>query len=101
MLRKFRVGEAPTGPAWKEAAEHTSDLGEAFTINEYFVTRPEMMLGKMRYTGRMYRDNEPTLEPDARIEARKKSFCLRLNDHATSNRIQCPFLCGALPAVFR
>ncbi len=66
MLRKLHAGEAPTGPAWKETAEHTNDLGEAFTINEYFVARPEMMLGRMRFSGRMYRDNEPTLESDGR-----------------------------------
>ena len=66
MLRKLRPGEAPTGPAWKETASYTNDIGEAFTINEYFAARPEMMLGQLRLTGRMYRDNEPTLEPDGR-----------------------------------
>jgi hypothetical protein len=66
MLRKLRPGEAPTGPAWKETASYTNDIGEAFTINEYFAARPEMMLGRLRLTGRMYRDNEPTLEPDGR-----------------------------------
>lgn len=66
MLRKLRPGETPTGPIWKETASHTNDQGEAFTINEYFAARPEMMLGQMRLTGRMYRDNEPTLEADGR-----------------------------------
>jgi N12 class adenine-specific DNA methylase len=66
MLRKLRPGETPTGPAWKETASHSNDQGEAFTINEYFAARPEMMLGRMRLTGRMYRDNEPTLEADGR-----------------------------------
>jgi N12 class adenine-specific DNA methylase/prefoldin subunit 5 len=66
MLRKLRPGEAPTGSAWKETADYTSDLGEAFTLNEYFAARPEMMLGQMRLSGRMYRDNEPTLESDKR-----------------------------------
>jgi N12 class adenine-specific DNA methylase len=66
MLRKLRAGEAPTGPAWKQTADYSNDLGEAFTINEYFAARPEMMLGQMRLVGRMYRDNEPTLEPDGR-----------------------------------
>ncbi|MEO8426129.1 MAG: DEAD/DEAH box helicase [Verrucomicrobiota bacterium] len=66
MLRKLCRGEAPTGPAWKTTDSHTNDTGEAFTINEYFVARPEMMLGQMRLTGRMYRDNEPTLEADGR-----------------------------------
>ena len=64
MLRKLRPGEAPTGPAWKETTSYANDTGEAFTINEYFAARPDMMLGRMRLTGRMYRDNEPTLEPD-------------------------------------
>jgi SAM-dependent methyltransferase len=66
MLRKLRPGETPAGPAWKETAEHTNDNGEAFTINEYFVARPDMMLGQMRLTGGMYGGNEPTLEPDGR-----------------------------------
>lgn len=66
MLRKLRPGESPTGPAWKETASYTNDIGEAFTINEYFAARPEMMLGQLRLTGRMYRDNEPTLDPDGR-----------------------------------
>jgi N12 class adenine-specific DNA methylase len=66
MLRKLRPGEATAGPAWNETASHTNDQGDEFTINEYFATRPEMMLGRMRFTGRMYRDNEPTLEPDDR-----------------------------------
>src|SRR5947209_3791585 len=66
MLRRLRPGEAPAGPAWKETADYTNDIGEAFTINEYFAARPEMMLGRMRLSGRMYRDNEPTLESDKR-----------------------------------
>ncbi len=66
MLRKLRAGEAPTGTAWKETADYANDIGEAFTLNEYFATRPEMMLGRMRLSGRMYRDNEPTLESDKR-----------------------------------
>ena len=66
LLRRLRPGEALTGPAWKETADYTNDLGENFTINEYFAARPEMMLGRMRLSGRMYRDNEPTLEPGGR-----------------------------------
>jgi len=66
MLRKLRPGEAPVGPSWKAIDSFTNDLEEAFTINEYFVARPEMMLGRMRLAGRMYRDGEPTLESDGR-----------------------------------
>ncbi|HWD90780.1 MAG TPA: DEAD/DEAH box helicase [Verrucomicrobiae bacterium] len=66
MLRKLRQGEPPVGATWKETAEYTNDLGEGFTLNEYFAMRPDMMLGKMRLAGSMYRDNEPTLEADGR-----------------------------------
>jgi N12 class adenine-specific DNA methylase/SAM-dependent methyltransferase len=66
MLRKLSPGEAPTGAAWKETAGYTSDIGEVFTVNEYFAARPEMMLGQMRLGGGMYGGNEPTLEPDGR-----------------------------------
>jgi N12 class adenine-specific DNA methylase len=66
MLRKLRPGELPCGPAWKATVNYTNDLKENFALNEYFAAHPEMMLGKMRLSGRMYRDNEPTLEPDGR-----------------------------------
>ena len=64
MLRKLRDGESPSGPAWKAAVNFTNDRNENFALNEYFAAHPEMMLGNMRLSGRMYRDNEPTLEPD-------------------------------------
>jgi len=66
MLRKLRPGEGPSGQAWKQTASHTNDVGEAFTLNEYFAARPEMMLGQMRLGGGMYGGNEPTLEADGR-----------------------------------
>ena len=66
MLRKLPPGEGPSGQAWKQTASHTNDVGEAFTLNEYFAARPEMMLGQMRLSGGMYGGNEPTLEPDGR-----------------------------------
>src|SRR5580658_1658979 len=66
MLRRLRPRELPAGPAWKETANHANDVGEPFTINEYFADRPEMMLGQMRLTGGMYGGNEPTLESNGR-----------------------------------
>jgi N12 class adenine-specific DNA methylase len=66
MLRKLRPGEAPTGPTWKETGNFTGDGGDTIAINEYFAARPHMMLGRMRLARGMYRDNEPTLEPDRR-----------------------------------
>lgn len=67
MLRKLHSGETPRGPAWREVREFTNHNWEKIPINEYFVERPRLMLGHLQLTGRMYRDNEPTLEPDGRV----------------------------------
>lgn len=69
MLRKLHPGEAPRGPAWREVREYQNHNWETIPINEYFVERPHLMLGHLQLTGRMYRDNEPTLEPDGRVLA--------------------------------
>jgi N12 class adenine-specific DNA methylase len=66
MLRKLRAGESPRGPVWKMATDFTNDRQEKFSINEYFATHPEMMLGQMRLARGMYRDGEPVLVPDDR-----------------------------------
>jgi N12 class adenine-specific DNA methylase len=66
MFRKLRAGEKPSGPAWKAAVDYTGEQKEKFSLNEYFVAHPEMMLGKMRLARGMYRDGEPVLVPDGR-----------------------------------
>jgi len=66
MLRKLNPGESPSGPAWKQTAEYVNNKGESIYINEYFVQHPRMMLGTMKLSGSMYRDNEPTLVSDGR-----------------------------------
>ena len=103
MLRKLHCGEAPTGPAWKQTATHANDLGEAFTINEYFAVRPEMMLGRIRLTGRMYRDGEPTLEPDERNLSEALAQAVeRLPQniyHAHARQIEEPTLEETIPAL--
>jgi N12 class adenine-specific DNA methylase len=66
MLRKLRAGESLRGPVWKMATDFTNDRQEKFSINEYFATHPEMMLGQMRLARGMYRDGEPVLVPDDR-----------------------------------
>ena len=66
MLRKLRPGEPPIGHHWKATTDYINDLGQSMPLNEYFVAHPEMMLGRMRLSGSMYRENEPTLESDGR-----------------------------------
>jgi N12 class adenine-specific DNA methylase/predicted RNA methylase len=66
MLRKLRAGEPPCGATWKTTAKFANDRNEEFSLNEYFVAHPEMMLGKMRLARGLYRNDEPTLEPEAR-----------------------------------
>ncbi len=67
MLRKLHLGETPKGSAWCEVRDFTNHNFIKIPINEYFVERPHMMLGHLQLTGRMYRDNEPTLEGDGRV----------------------------------
>jgi N12 class adenine-specific DNA methylase len=67
MLRRLHPGETPRGPAWREVRDFTNHNWEKIPINEYFVERPHLMLGHLQLTGRMYRDNEPTLEGDGRV----------------------------------
>jgi hypothetical protein len=57
-------GELPRGPAWLERSQIETSAGEVLWINEYFAAHPEMMLGEMRLSGRMYQRGEPTLVPD-------------------------------------
>src|SRR6185295_1883124 len=64
MLRRLGPGERRSGPPWIETGCRSQ--GEAIRINEYFLARPHMMLGEMQLTGRMYRNNEPTLVSDGR-----------------------------------
>ncbi|OYV61790.1 MAG: hypothetical protein B7Z71_03895 [Acidocella sp. 21-58-7] len=61
FLRKRVPGEQPfPGADWLNTKEIQTPDGPA-TINEYFADHPDMMLGEMRLTRGMYRDNEPTL----------------------------------------
>ena len=102
MLRKLRTGEVPTGTTWKETSAYTNDIGEVFTLNEYFATRPKMMLGQMRLTGGMYGGNEPTLEPHGRNleEALAQATEKRPQGiyETRSNKIAEPTLEEAIPA---
>jgi SAM-dependent methyltransferase len=66
ILRKRLLGERPQGPSWKAIAEITNSQGECVSVNEYFATHPELMLGEMRFAGRMYHRNELTLVSDGR-----------------------------------
>jgi N12 class adenine-specific DNA methylase len=66
VLRKRHPGELPSGPAWKAIVATLNSSGDEISINEYFASRPRMMLGEMRLEGRMYRDHEPTLVSNGR-----------------------------------
>jgi len=61
FLRKRAPGAQPAGEFWTQLGTVDSPDG-TIAINEYFARHPEMMLGKMKLEGSMYRGNEPTLE---------------------------------------
>jgi N12 class adenine-specific DNA methylase len=60
FLRKRAPGEQPSGESWQNLETIETPDGP-ITINEYFVRHPELMLGTMQLSGRMYRGGEPAL----------------------------------------
>jgi len=66
MLRKLRAGESPCGVSWKTSPKCTNAQNEKFSLNEYFIAHPEMMLGTMRLARGLYSKDEPTLQPGGR-----------------------------------
>jgi N12 class adenine-specific DNA methylase len=61
FLRKRAPGAEPAGHVWRSLEIIDSPDGPV-AINEYYARHPEMMLGKMKLEGTMYRGAEPTLE---------------------------------------
>jgi hypothetical protein len=57
----MRPERQPAGHAWRKLEMIDSPDGP-IAVNEYYARHPEMMLGKMKLEGTMYRGAEPTLE---------------------------------------
>ncbi len=66
FLRKRFPDEPRSGPAWMELATVTNTKEENIPVNEFFAARPQLMLGEMQLTGRMYRQGEPSLVSNGR-----------------------------------
>ena len=60
FLRKRALGAQASGQAWQKLEEIDTSDGPIW-VNEYFAHHPEMMLGRMKLEGTMYRGAEPTL----------------------------------------
>ena len=61
FLRKRAPGAQPSAEQWRRLEAIDSEDGP-IEVNEYFARHPEMMLGRMKLSGTMYRGAEPTLE---------------------------------------
>src|SRR6266571_1150212 len=61
FLQKRRPGQEQQGERWLDAQPVELD-GQIIPLNEYYVRRPDMMLGTLALTGTMYRGKEPTLD---------------------------------------
>jgi N12 class adenine-specific DNA methylase len=66
ILRKRTLEEPTDAPAWEKSVSYKNDKGEEMLLNEYFVERPEQMLGRMALEGTMYGRNEAALIGDGR-----------------------------------
>ncbi len=61
FLKKRQPGTQSAAHAWQSLGVVESEDG-AILVNEYYARNPEIMLGKMKLEGTMYRGAEPTLE---------------------------------------
>ena len=73
FLRKRTPGAKPAGQAWRRLETIDSENGH-IEINEYFAHHPQMMLGKMKLDGTMYRGAEPTLVGELTPELLKRTI---------------------------
>ncbi len=72
FMRKRAPGALPSGEAWQHLETIDSPDGP-IEVNEYYARHPEMMLGKMKLEGTMYRGAEPTLEGQLTPELLKQA----------------------------
>jgi N12 class adenine-specific DNA methylase len=61
FLQKRSPGDPPRGESWLKLSPIDTADGP-IEVNEYFARHPQMMLGRMKLDGTMYRGAEPTLE---------------------------------------
>lgn len=61
FLQKLREGEEADRSWVNTGTVRDEASGEEIPLNEYFIERPEMMLGKMALAGTMYRGGQATL----------------------------------------
>jgi N12 class adenine-specific DNA methylase len=72
FLRKRAPGAQATGHSWRKFQTIDSE-DSPIEVNEYFAHHPEMMLGKMKLDGTMYRGAEPTLAGELTPELLKRA----------------------------
>jgi N12 class adenine-specific DNA methylase len=72
FLKKRQPGAQPAGEAWQKLETIDTPDGP-IAVNEYFARHPDMMLGKMKLEGTMYRGAEPTLEGQLTPEILRKA----------------------------
>ena len=76
FLRRRPAGAEQGGHAWRGLEMIDSPDGP-IAVNEYYARHPEMMLGKMKLEGTMYRGSEPTLEGELTPELLRRAVeCL-------------------------
>lgn len=69
ILRKRKEGEPVSSTAWTKTGNMVLAADKpAATINEYFITNPDMMLGTPSLEGNMYGGDQFTLKPSGNLE---------------------------------
>ncbi len=62
ILQKRLPDQSPAGEDFTEIAEIEQDV-DIFKVNEYYQNHPDHILGKLAYTGKMYREKSLNVEP--------------------------------------
>lgn len=73
VLRRRPPGEEPTGPAWERVGHAPIDVGDGaapLEVSEYYLARPDRVLGELAAARGMYRDHELTVTPTGGLDER-------------------------------
>ncbi|WCO67971.1 DEAD/DEAH box helicase family protein [Iamia majanohamensis] len=71
ILRRRLPGAQPTGPAWESVGTAPIEVDEGVApleVNEYYLTRPERVLGDLAAARGMYRDHELTVVANGHLD---------------------------------
>lgn len=87
FLRKRLPDESPAGQAWIESTQKAIGNADA-SVNEYYATHPEMLLGTEAVESGLYSKSEYTVRPNGTLEEQLAEAIQRLPENVFENVTQ-------------